>query len=299
MSIASPSARATRRDRASAGRAGLKVVLVIAALSALAVAVLFLWPGGRGPSLARFLPDDRPAYPGNAREIWDSRLQTELNYWKDQIRRQDSKAWHAEYASRLDPDAPLQDVIARHLDRTVEVNRILDVGSGPLTSINRKCDSCKVSITAVDPLADFFNELLARHGITPPVPAVEGWGERLTERFGENQFEIAYSRNAVDHSYDPIKCIDEMIKVTKRNGYVIVEMNERAGSIEEWRGLHQWDFFVERTLPLLRKHLFLEGRSIATVDVTRHFDAVAETTMLEVTPGPVPWITLVLRKRAD
>jgi SAM-dependent methyltransferase len=277
----------------------LKVILATAALSALAVAVLFLVPGIRWPSLARFLPDDRLPYPGDAREVWESRLQTELNYWKDQIRRQDSKAWHAEYAARLDPDAPLQDVIARHLDRTVKVNRILDVGSGPLTSINRKCDSCEVSITAVDPLADFYNELLARHGITPPVPAVEGWGERLTERFGENQFEIAYARNAVDHSYDPIKCIDEMVKVTKKNGYVIVEMNERAGSIEEWRGLHQWDFFVAGTLPLLRKHLFLEGKSIAAVDVTRHFDKVAETTTLEVTPGPVPWITLVLRKRRD
>jgi SAM-dependent methyltransferase len=299
MSIAEPSAKAPRRERADAGRAHVRFLLAMAALLVLAVAAIYPWPGTRWSPLARFLPDGRPRYPGNAREVWDRHLQSEMNYWKDQIRRQDSKAWRTEYAERLDLEAPLQEVIARHIDRNIRVNRILDVGSGPLTSINKNCDSCEISITAVDPLADFYNEILARREITPPVRAKLGWGERLVEQFGENQFDITYSRNAVDHSYDPIKCIDEMIKVTKRNRYVIVEMNERAGSLEEWTGLHQWDFFVARTLPLMRKHLFIEGKAIAAVDVTRHFAKVAETTTLEVTPGAVPWITLVLRKRAD
>jgi SAM-dependent methyltransferase len=280
-------------------RSQLIALRAIAAVSALALVVLCFWSATRWPPLARFLHDDRLPYPGKAREIWESRIQTELNYWKDQLRRQNSQAWRTDYATRLDPDAPLQDIIASHIDRTVKVNRILDVGSGPLTSINRKCGFCEVSITAVDPLADFFNELMAARGITPPVPPVTGWGERLAEQFGEDQFDITYSRNAVDHSYDPIKCIDEMIKVTKRNRYVIVEMNERAGSLEHWHGLHQWDFFVARTLPLLQRHLFIEGKSVKTVDVTSHFAKAAEMTTLDVTRGPVPWITLVLRKRGD
>ena len=280
-------------------RSRLVPLRAIAAVSALALVVLWLWPTARWSPLAPFLHDNRLPYPGKAREIWDSRIETELNYWKDQIRRQNSEAWRTDYATRLDPDAPLQDVIAKHIDRTVKVNRILDVGSGPLTSINRKCDFCEVSITAVDPLADFFNELMAARGITPPVRPVAGWGERLTEQFGEDQFDITYSRNAVDHSYDPIKCIDEMIKVTKKNGYIIVETNERAGSLENWHGLHQWDFFVARTMPLLQRHLFVEGQSVEAVDVTSHLAKVAEMTSLEVTRGSVPWITLVLRKRAD
>jgi len=280
-------------------RSRLVALRAIAAVSALALVVLCLWPATRWSPLAQFLHDNRLPYPGKAREVWDSRIQTELNYWKDQIRRQNSEAWRTEYATRLDPDAPLQDAIAKHIDRTVKVNRILDVGSGPLTSINRKCGFCEVSITAVDPLADFFNELMAARGITPPVRPVAGWGERLTEQFGEDQFDITYSRNAVDHSYDPIKCIDEMIKVTKKNHYVIVEMNERAGSLEHWHGLHQWDFFVARTMPLLQRHLFVEGESVEAVDVTSHLAKVAEMTTLEVTHGSVPWITLVLRKRAD
>ena len=222
-----------------------------------------------------------------------------MSFWKNQIRRRDSKAWREESGTRLDPEAPLQDVIAKHIDRTVSVNRILDVGSGPLTSINKKCGFCEISITAVDPLADFYNEILARREITPPVRTEPGWGERLAEQFGENQFDITYSRNAIDHSYDPIKCIDEMIKVTKKNHYVIVEVNERGGSLEGWDGLHQWDFFVARTMPLLKRHLFVEGKSIEAVDVTSHFARVAEMTTLEVTEGPERSITFVLRKRAD
>jgi SAM-dependent methyltransferase len=299
MSIAAPCVQPTRRNRRCAGRVRLKLLLPIAAVSALAVAVFVSGPATHWSPLARFLHDDRLPYPGKARETWESRLQTELNYWKDQIRRQNSEAWLTEYATRLDPDAPLQDVIARHVDRTVKVNRILDVGSGPLTSINRKCAFCEVSITAVDPLADFYNEVMDARQIVPPVRAEPGWGERLAEQFGENQFDITYSRNAVDHSYDPIRCIDEMIKVTKKNRYVIVEVNERAGSLEHWAGLHQWDFFVARAMPLLQRHLFVEGKAVRAVDVTSHFAGVAELTTLEVAQGPVPFITLVLRKRAD
>jgi SAM-dependent methyltransferase len=298
MPIAAPSVHATRRDLASAGRVQLKLLLAIAAVSALAATVLLLSPAARWPPLAGLLHRDRLPYPGKAREIWESRIRSEENYWKDQIRRQDSKAWLEDYGRRLDPETPLQDIIARHIDRTVSVNRILDVGSGPLTSINKKCGFCEISITAVDPLADFYNDMLARREITPPVRTIPGWGERLTEQFGENQFDIAYSRNAIDHSYDPVKCIDEMIKVTKKNRYVIVELNERGGSLERWTGLHQWDFFVARTLPLLERHLFVEGKSIQAVDVTRHFARVAEMTTLEVTGGPVRSITFVLRKRA-
>jgi SAM-dependent methyltransferase len=294
-----PFVDATRRDLASAGRVRLKLLLPIAAVSVLAATVLSLSPATQWSPLARLLHRDRLPYPGKARELWDSNLESEMSYWKNEIRRRDSKAWRTEFAARLDPEAPLQDVIAEHIDRTVSVNRILDVGAGPLTSINKKCEFCEISITAIDPLADFYNDILGRREITPPVRTELGWGERLTEQFGENQFDITYSRNAIDHSYDPIKCIDEMIKVTKKNRYVIAEVNERGGSLEQWTGLHQWDFFVARTLPLLERHLFVEGKSIEAVDVTRQFAKVAKMTTLAVTDGPERSITFVLQKRAD
>jgi hypothetical protein len=50
---------------------------------------------------------------------------------------------------------------------------------------------------------------------------------------------------------------------------------------------------------LLQRRLLVEGESVEAVDVTSHFAKVAEMTTLEVTHGSVPWITLVLRKRAD
>ena len=52
-------------------------------------------------------------------------------------------------------------------------------------------------------------------------------------------------------------------------------------------------------MPLLQRHLFVEGKAVRAVDVTSHFAGVAELTTLEVAQGPVPFITLVLRKRAD
>lgn len=301
MSSAPPTPdHTTHRDRTSAGRAHLTVLLSILVVSALLATVLVLSPAVRWPRLEAFLQRDRLPYPGNAREIWDSRLDAEVHYWRRQIRMQDSEEWRADYAKRLDPKAPLQEIIARHVDPSLGVNKILDVGSGPLTSINRNCSFCEIAVTAVDPLADFFNQVLDKRGITPPVRPELGWGERLSEQFGEDRFDITYSRNAIDHSYDPIKCLEEMIRVTKKGRYVILEVNERSGTLERWTGLHQWDFFVARAPPWLGRHLFIEGQSILAVDVTSHFTDVAETTTLEVVEEDAArLITLVLRKRAD
>ena len=103
-------------------RSQLVALRAIAAVSALALVVLCVWPATRWSPFARFLHDNRLPYPGKAREIWESRIQTELNYWKDQIRRQNSEAWRTVVASWAHEPRKSQRSIAR-LDRAVDPRR--------------------------------------------------------------------------------------------------------------------------------------------------------------------------------
>jgi SAM-dependent methyltransferase len=100
-------------------------------------------------------------------------------------------------------------------------------------------------ITAVDALAEQYERLLRDAGITPPVLTQQGEVERLTERFPKNSFDLVNMENALDHSYDPLLGIRQMLEVVKPGGYVLLlhDVNEahRTGYV----GFHQWNFCAE------------------------------------------------------
>lgn len=60
--------------------------------------------------------------------------------------------------------------------------------------------------------------MLARIKITPPVKTIYGEAEKLSKQFTINSFDIVYSSNALDHTCDPFRSLQEMIKVVKEGG---------------------------------------------------------------------------------
>jgi SAM-dependent methyltransferase len=102
-----------------------------------------------------------------------------------------------------------------------------------------------VEITAVDPLADRYDAALARAGLTPPVRTIKGEAERLTEQFPREHFDITFCHNALDHSYDPLGAIQQMLLVTRRAGCVRLEHAVNEGEFEKYTGLHQWNFCAQ------------------------------------------------------
>lgn len=237
------------------------------------------------------LDSKNKVYPDNIHKEWEENLSHEIAFWERWIETEGFSC-KEEYKERTNPESKLQDFFLKYIDRTVEKNTILDVGSGPFTSVNKKCDFVEIEIYAIDPLADVYNEILKKYNIQPLVKVQKCDGERLTEKFAENTFDIAYSRNAIDHAYNPIKCIEEMIKVTKKNHYIIIQVFEREGSYERWQGLHKWDFFIERNY-LGEKHFYLQRREGRTIDVTDFFRDVAEVVSITKKDRE---ITVVLKK---
>ena len=141
---------------------------------------------------------------------------------------------------------------------------MLDVGSGPATVLGGVLNGKPIDITAVDPLANQYMELYGTHAITPLVKPIFGEGENLSQVVN-GKFDFVYSRNALDHSYDPMKAIQGMIDVCADDGVVFFENVVNEGYNENYKGLHQWNFMHASGDLVIWKHdgsAWLAGREL-------------------------------------
>lgn len=209
--------------------------------------------------------------PGYTKEGWKDEIAGEVSFWDNYLKTGGDR-WKEDFKTRRDPEAVLQDIFLNYLDKTQTKNKILDVGAGPLTIVNKKCSFTGIEICPVDPLADEYDKILEKYAVKPIVRTQKCDGENLTEKFKENTFDIVYSRNAIDHSYDPLKCFEEMIKVTRKGQFIILQLSEREGEKENWRGLHKWNFSAEKSLWIIgQSNVFLQGRTSKKINLTYRF----------------------------
>ena len=185
------------------------------------------------------------------RAIWETGKASELDYWRSWLRTKGCLSPEdcspEEYKKRfVDPESALEDRIRKHLNAPHGATvSILDVGAGAATKLGKRWEGRTIKITAVDPLADDYGRLLEEFGLTPLVQTQPGEVERLTERFPRNCFDLVYMENALDHSYDPLIGIRQMLEVVKPGGYVLLEHYVNEG---EWGGYgdwHRWNFCID------------------------------------------------------
>lgn len=178
-------------------------------------------------------------------QVWESELPSEVAFWKYWITDPDIP-WKEERAARLAADTPLQqwarDLVAAPPGTTV---RLLDVGAGPATQLGKIWLERDVRITAIDPLADDYSDLLDAAGVIPPVRTRLGHGEKLAERFAPDTFDLAVAINALDHSYDPVRVIAGMVEVVKPGAWVWLTHYINEAEQEHYEGLHQWNFCLD------------------------------------------------------
>ena len=194
---------------------------------------------------SRTLPPspNRDATPEDPESAWQAGVLPEIAFWDDFMATGGGQ-WPDDYQRRIDPQQPLQEHIMSALgEAAARELKILDVGAGPLTHLGKVWPGHVLSITAIDPLADAYAELLAKHQIVPPIPTEQGFAERLVEQFGENQFDLVHARNCIDHGLDPVRAIEQMVAVAKPGGVVYMHHAINEAITQGYHGLHQWNLF--------------------------------------------------------
>lgn len=190
-------------------------------------------------------PPPQPDMSKTPDQRWEGGLPGELGFWRDYMITHGEPYWKEDYRARMDPETPLSGYITRFLgapDRRIE---ILDVGAGPVTILGKRYPGYEVAITAVDALAEGYDQVLRELNITPLVRTQICETERLTERFAAGRFDVVFAHNTLDHHRDPVQSIREMIQVTRVGGYVVMSHFENEGLREGYNNLHQWNLSKE------------------------------------------------------
>ncbi|MDR2475036.1 MAG: class I SAM-dependent methyltransferase [Bacteroidales bacterium] len=163
---------------------------------------------------------------------------------------------------------------------------ILDVGAGPLTSLEKRSESHHVTITAVDALGREYDMILKRHGIDPPVKTQYCKGEDISNKFAENSFDFVYARNSIDHCDIPEKAILGMLHVLKKDCYILLEHRENEAERGHYQGFHQWNFSEQNGK-------FIIKSKYETIDFSEKHKHICQTTCL-VENGD--WLVVKIRK---
>jgi len=180
------------------------------------------------------------------RAVWERALPTEVAFWAEWIATR-GLDWPDDFRRRFDAAEPLQEPLLLALldDLPGDEVEILDVGAGPATWLGKTHPRRRVTITATDPLAAEYDRLLDDAGLAPPVRTLAVPGEALLERFGPGRFDVAYARNSLDHSADPLRILRAMLAVVRPGGFVVLRHFENEARTMRYEELHQWNFAVD------------------------------------------------------
>jgi|SRR5215469_435268 len=219
--------------------------------------------------------------------FWRANLKEEVSFW-DRWFTTRGAAWPEDYRDRQDPGIELQANVRRWIDVPAgEVVQILDVGAGPLTVLGKRWDGRVVQITAVDALADRYNEMLAGAHIEPLVRTENCHSEKLLERFKPDQFDLVHASNTLDHHYDPLRAIAQMLSVVKPGRCIYFKHKTEEAEREDHHGLHQWNFSLENGSALL-------WNERTRVDLAEQFAPWATLVFAEI--EETDWLGVAMRK---
>ncbi len=222
---------------------------------------------------------------------WAAGIPEERRFWAGWIASRGGQ-WPEDFLWRMNPVAPLWPFpteVATALGQSAL--RLLDVGAGPVTSLGGVLPGVALAVTAVDPLASLYAELLAEHGVVPPTPTRFATMEELSLFFPAGHFDLVHCRNALDHAADPLLGIRQMLAVTRVGGAVALDHFPNEGEREAYAGFHQWNLD-------LRHGRFVLWNRAASIDVAAALDCpctvaarLGETLMVTIRKtgaGPPP-----------
>jgi hypothetical protein len=120
-----------------------------------------------------------------------------------------------------------------------------------MTSLGKIYRGSPLDIVAVDCLANHYNQLLDEIGIRGALRPIQCESERLLELFPPNTFDLVFSRNALDHGYDPMLSIYNMVEIVNNGCPVVLKHGLSEAEESGYRGLHQWNFSLEQSRLIL------------------------------------------------
>lgn len=169
-------------------------------------------------------------------ETWLEGIRSEIIFWKHFIDTKGSE-WKTNWNDLISDERKF--VLDAYIE--TENTKFLDAGSGPFSSCGIKTDKSNIEVIAVDPLAFAYQILKKKAGITTGITPEYAMVERLHEKFSENTFDLVHMRNSLDHSFNPLVGLIQLLFVCKVNGTILLQHARNEAENENYVGFHQWN----------------------------------------------------------
>lgn len=170
-------------------------------------------------------------------DLWLSGLIEEIQFWDDYMESGggDYPA-NFSWTTNAEKAFPFEDEIGN-----MEECKFIDVGSGPFSRCGHITEKCRLSFTAVDPLGRLYELFKKRYSLENGIRVKTGFVEFLDRQFAKNTFDIVHMSNSLDHAFDPVFGIYELLYICKIGGKVILRHAENEAERSTYAGLHQWN----------------------------------------------------------
>ena len=225
-------------------------------------------------------------------KLWLEGIPSELSFWDNYMEKRGDIYFYT-FENTIDPKKKfvLENDIPKNLFGK-NVNYI-DVGAGPFSRCGTRTDKVKLKCTFVDPLAEASNEMKLKYNIDNGVTLKTGFVEFLDQYFSSNTFDLVHMSNSLDHTFNPILGIYQLLNICKIGGIVILRHSQNEAVNANYGGLHQWNLCIEKN------HFFI-WRHNDKVDVTSLFSDYADI-LLYPNMNEEGWIynKIVFKKKKD
>lgn len=99
--------------------------------------------------------------------------------------------------------------------------KIADIGSGPFSTIGRYLEGVNIGVYPSD--SQDFTAFYKKHHVDPLFPIEYQNMEKLL--YPNESFDIVHCTNALDHTFNADRAVEEMIRVCKTGGWVYIDCN--------------------------------------------------------------------------
>jgi SAM-dependent methyltransferase len=128
--------------------------------------------------------------------------------------------------------------------------KVMDVGCGPISVLRWGALNDLLTLTGVDPLLEMYAVVRARHGLDrlPHIRCgreIPAFAEELDTKDAENDYDVVYTQNALDHTQDPVRVIENIGRKLAPGGAAIIQVATCEGTRQNWKQLHKTDIFLQ------------------------------------------------------
>lgn len=179
-------------------------------------------------------------------ERWIKGIPCEITFWNNVYIHKKWRDWFL-HGYRLGHDINLHNFDAKSFLKNLDSHKkniVIDLGCGLSYMTGNMIDGTPIDIQYVDPLADYYNDIIKRTKVKAPLIKF-GMMEYISSFYNKDEVALIIIQNALDHSENPIKGIIESLRCLRIGGILYLKHYPNEAEKESYRGFHQFNIDID------------------------------------------------------